>query len=187
MKYTYQFATDYRGELRQLRRQRDKLIRDKALIKELLNNANGIELELELSKIEADIKIVGGMISSTEYALFWIESGFEQGAYEKRPITNANKQVRTQLWGEVENAPFLQQEESGDPLSEEEQALLEEVLNTLPEIERSVYISIYGKGNTQEQTAEFIGIPCGSVDYRLKRAQSLIDHQLLYGKQIALL
>lgn len=185
--YTYQIAEEYREDLRQLRRQQHDNKREIAWIEQVDKSELKYYQQDRLDELKADNKIISGMISSTEYALFWIESGHEQAAYEKRPITNANKKIRTQLWGEIEHAPFIDQEESERELSEEEQVLIDEVLESLPDIERDVYVSIYGKGNTHEQTAQFVGIPRSSITYRLNRAQKLIDHQLLYGKQTALL
>lgn len=186
MKYTYEIAKEYRQDLKALRSQHNTLLRKKALLKELKSNVDDFALYTDYFEknkvVEADLKIVGEMISSTEYALFWIESGHERMPFEKRPITNLSKAQRTQQWGEIEHAKALYSEPHSE-VSEWELAFIDDILSVLSERERDCYISVFGKLNTQEETAELLGIGKNSVKSYISRARKKIDHQLLYGHQ----
>lgn len=179
MKYTYDIASEYRTELQQLRRQHMATKREIAWLREL------DEYGERLSELEADLKVISGMISSTEYALFWIESGHERMQGEKRPITNLSKKKRTQLWGNIEHSNYLSLEEPRE-LSSEELALIDHVMGALSQEERDAYMSIYGKGNSYAETAEYLGVARSTVQRYIERAKKKIDHQLLYGTQMQL-
>lgn len=179
MKYTYDISSEYREELKQLRRQHMAVKREVAWLRET------DEYVERLSQLEADLKIISGMISSTEYSLFWIESGHERMQGEKRPITNLSKKKRTQLWGNIEHSSYLSLEEPRE-LSGEELAFLDNVMGALSQEERDAYISIYGKGNSYAETAEFLGVARSTVQRYIERAKKKIDHQLLYGAQLQL-
>lgn len=185
MKYTYDIAKEYREDLRSLNRERFMKNREKEFLKEVKQEERTIEQMERLDELEADIRLIGGMISSTEYALFWIESGHERMAGEKRPITNKSKEQRTQLWGEIEHAKAIANE-SPVELSPEKLQFVEDTLSTLSTREREAYISVYGKGNTQEETAEYLGVSRNAVKMYIGRARAKIDVQLLYGQQTVL-
>lgn len=184
MKYTYDIASEYREDLKRLNS--DKFVRDRerAFLKEIEDLS--IEQIERLSEVEAEISLVNGMISSTEYALFWIESGHERMLGEKRPISNQSKKKRTQLWGNIEHSQYLSYEAPRE-LVREELELLDDMMRALSEREREVYLSVHGKSNTQEQTAEYLGIQTGTVKKYLDRARAKIDRELKYGSQGSLI
>lgn len=180
VKYTYDIASEYREDLKRLSKEKFARDRERAFLKEVEDLSNeGIE---RMSEVEAEISLISGMISSTEYALFWIESGHERMAGEKRPITNQSKKKRTQLWGNIEHSQYLSYEAPRE-LTREELELIDDMMRALSEREREVYLSVYGKGNTQEQTGEYLGIQTGTVKKYLDRARAKIDRELKYGSQ----
>lgn len=184
MKYTYQYADDYREELKQLRVQQFQLKRRVEQLKELLDHeTEEIELDEYLEEkqlTEVDLKIVSSMISSTEYALFWIESGYERKAFDKRPVTNRSKKQRTQLWAEIEQARAIESADDKE-LPEETKRLIREIMSVLSDRQKDVYYSIHAKGNTFEETAEYLSMTVSSVQTHLERAKKKIDRQLKYG------
>lgn len=185
MKYTYDIAKEYREDLTRLNREHFIRNRERGFLREVKQAERTIEDIERLDELEAELKQIGGMISSTEYALFWIESGHERMAGEKRPVTNQSKEQRTQLWGEIEHAKAIANEVPSQ-LSEEELQFVEDTLSTLSTREREAYVSVYGKGNTQEETAEYLGVSRNAVKMYIGRARAKIDAQLLYGQQMAL-
>ena len=158
MKYTYQIAEEYKKDLKELRK-------------------------LHVScEDDAEKTIISGMISSTEYALFWIQTGHERRPHEKRPVSNLSKEQRTQYWGEVEHSNYLVPEEPRT-LEEWEHEFIEDMLGVLTSQEKDVYIAVYGKENSYSETAEYLGITKSQVQNRIEQARKKLDHALLYGAQ----
>lgn len=183
MKYTYDIANEYREDLKRLNKEKFSRDRERAFLKEI--EYLSMDQLQRLTDLEADISQISGMISSTEYALFWIESGHERMAGEKRPITNQSKKKRTQLWGNIEHSKYLSYEAPRE-LEREELQLIDDVMRELSEVERVAYISIYGKCNTYAKTAEYMNVPRSTVQRYIERAKKKIDHELLYGAQLQL-
>lgn len=183
MKYTYDIANEYREDLKRLNNEKFAKDRERAFLKEIEDLS--IKQFERLSEIEANISLIGGMISSTEYSLFWIESGHERMAGEKRPVTNLSKKKRTQLWGNIEHSKYLSYEAPRE-LEREELELIDDVMRELSEVEREAYISIYGRCNTYAETAEYMNVPRSTVQRYIERAKKKIDHELLYGAQLQL-
>lgn len=160
------YASDYREELKRLRKQQDSY-------KKRLST---IRSTSERNRLENEIKIINGMISSTEYSLFWIEVGHERKAGEKRPITNLSKEKRTQLWGDIEHSKRLSSE-APRTLTEVEKELIDCVLGLMTEDEREAYVSIYGKGNTYAETAEYMNVARSTVQRYIERAVKKVENQ----------
>lgn len=145
-------------------------------IKEYKDDLKRLRKELNKDHSESDYKTIREMISSTEYSLFWVEVGHERKAGEKRSITNLSKEKRTQLWGDIEHSKRLSSE-TPRTITEVEKELIDCVLGLMTEDEREAYVSIYGKGNTYAETAEYMNVARSTVQRYIERAVKKVGSQ----------
>lgn len=149
-------------------------------IKEYKDDLKRLRKELNKVRSEAEYKTIREMISSTEYALFWIENGRERKFGDKYSVTRMSKDRRTEFWGNIEWAKAVAPENPRE-LTKEEQELSNIIINLLSDREKEVFMSVCGKGNTQEQAAEYLGIQTGTLKKYLDRARNKVLKEIQYG------
>ncbi|MFS7490247.1 sigma factor-like helix-turn-helix DNA-binding protein [Carnobacterium maltaromaticum] len=161
------------------------------LVIEYKEGLKDLKLERELIKINDehsdDLRLLGGMISDMEHAIEWLETAREPGT--RRTISNRSRYQRTSLWGDIEHLSLMKYEADNNkvPLTESDIKMIDDVLETMPASERAVYVAIEGKGLTQTETAEYLGISTNAVKSYIKRARSKVKKQMEKGCQINLL
>lgn len=151
-------------------------------VKEYQKDLKELRRRHKASEDDGKKTVLSGMISSTEYAMFWIESGHERRPGETYSVTKLSKSQRTQLWGQIEHAPMIELDKPVK-VSVDLENKLNDILSVLSEREREVYLSIVVALNTQEETAEIIGVERGTVKKYLDRAREKITQQVTYGYQ----
>lgn len=149
-------------------------------IKEYKDDLKRLRKELNKKRSESEYKTIREMISSTEYALFWIENGRERKFGDKYSVTRMSKEKRTESWGNIEWAKAVTPETPKE-LTKEEQELSNIIISLLSEREKEVYLSVYGHSNTREQTAEYLGIQTGTLKKYLDRARNKVLKEIQYG------
>lgn len=139
----------------------------------------------DLKKNETDKSVVGSMISSTEYSLYWIETGFERPLVDNSP-TKLSKGKREQLWGEIEHAKGIEQgvwdihswEESEEDVLTEKQTDrmidVDSIMSKFSNQELNVFYLRHQALFEVENIAEELGITEKAVEKTLERINGKI-------------
>lgn len=177
---------EYRRDLKLLRKQHRTITSKR--YKTVLNGKK-IVVDDRSSIEKHDQKILAEAISSTEYALFWLENGHEK-QWDESNVTNLSKDQRTQLWGDLEAleayCDIKIQDDNKRELSTEEKEVINEVWESLDNIEKEVFYSIYGLMNTQEQTAEYLHMSERMIKYSVQKIKNKINYYNNVGLQMSL-
>lgn len=178
--------SEYKEGLRLLRKQHRSITskRYKTIVdgkKTTIDDRTSIEMH--------DQKILAEAISSTEYALFWLQNGHEK-QWDEANVTDLSKDQRTQLWGDLEAleayCDIKLQDDNKRELTPEEKEIVNEVWESLNHLEKEVFYSIYGLLNTQEQTADYLHISERMVKYSVQKIKNKIDYYNNVGLQMSL-
>ncbi|WP_375179922.1 sigma factor-like helix-turn-helix DNA-binding protein [Enterococcus rotai] len=133
------------------------------------------------------------IISSTKYALYWLEHGIErpldQEAAKKIPkhrrakyITNMDK-VSYDVYLNQYEAPV---ENVFSETKEEQLDQLREIISMLSNRESDLFYYIHTVGLTYGEVAEEMGIEVGTVKSMSQRIKNKIEAYFKYGHQISL-
>lgn len=139
------------------------------------------------------------IISSTKYALYWLENGFEQ-PYEADRIKGISRCKREQLWGKIEMIEFRGIKSQMELSFEDHERIeterhgkkgqleqLKEILSVLSEREKELFELKHTAILTEEECAEKMGIALGTVKSMSQRIRDKIDSYFEYGHQMDLL
>lgn len=142
------------------------------------------------AKDESEQKILGNMIGSTEYALFWLINRHERRAGESYKENRLSYRQRTQFWGDLEEAinyhNITQTPEAEKQPVDTFSMAVEDFLSLLSEREREAYLLTKTALYTHDEAAEQMGISKGSVDQYISRAKEKIENAKSYGLQTSL-
>lgn len=188
----------YREDLKVLRRQHQQIAAKRKLIKIKVLGKECQKIEDQRTDDERNQqKILASMISSTEYALYWLETGNEK----KAESLNASipKRVREQLWADVDecikwqskkNANQLFRKDSEDQIQNKEKELkleqVNEILSVFSEREKELFLLRHTVMMSEEECAQKMGIAVGTVKSMSQRIRDKIDRYFEYGHQISL-
>lgn len=185
----------YRQDLKNLRKQLNPIQRKRYKIIE-----NGKEKTIDDRTDEEKIQasLLSQMISSTEYALFWLENGYPKPAELKK----ANKKRKTQLWGSIDD--LVQQKISKSDLlhlwvndNQKEDNILstekseniqqvKEILAILSKQEREYFLLKHQAMMSNKECAEKMGIKEGTVKSMSQRIRTKIENYFIQPTQTAL-
>lgn len=162
---------EYKNDLKELR-QNHKTITD-------------IDKDVRSSDDERDKSIIAGAITSTEYALFWIENSFE------RPVINSpskpSKGNREQLWGNVEHSKGIEQgvcdtyfweDSENSALTDKQLDMLQDattILNSFSNQELTVFLHKFQDLMEVEEIAIITGLTEKAVYKTVERITTKID------------
>ncbi|WP_413524040.1 hypothetical protein [Carnobacterium divergens] len=142
-----------------------------------------IEFRNDYQYYKARAKELGSIISSSEYSIQWLLDAKEPG--NRREIGRRSRYQRTELWGEIEAAALKNYRDSDlESLTTEDKKMLEEILSCLSAREYEAYVSIFGKGNSYQETANFMSISKSTVQTLINRSNKKIEGILVYGAKI---
>ncbi|MBP1040381.1 hypothetical protein I6N95_05070 [Vagococcus sp. BWB3-3] len=125
----------------------------------------------------SDVSKINSIISSTEYSLFWLETGKEKRAGERRETRDSYDQ-RTTLRERIEDVEKNHRILSSHGVSGPVKLFIDEVMSQLSDRQRECYESVYLKGNTFDQTAKYLQISKGTVSTYIERADKKIQQYL---------
>lgn len=185
----------YRRDLKNLRKQLNPIQSKRYKIIE-----NGKEKTIDDRTDEEKIQasLLSQMISSTEYALFWLENGYPKPAELKK----VNKKRKTQLWGSIDD--LVQQKISKSDLlhlwvndNKKENEIMpikksehiqqvKEILAILSKQEREYFLLKHQAMMSNKECAEKMGIKEGTVKSMSQRIRTKIENYFIQPTQTAL-
>lgn len=144
-----------------------------------------VEFRNDYQYYKARAKELGSIISSSEYSIQWLRDAKEPG--NRREIGRRSRYQRTELWGEIEAAALKNYRDSDlENLRNEDKKVLEEILSCLSPREYESYVSIFGKGNSYQETADYMQLSRSSVQTLINRSIQKINEVIKYGANTSL-
>ena len=127
---------------------------------------------------------LSSIISSSQFSIDWLKQGFE-------PRTKVSKlpyKQREVIVSDVDQALIYLNTTKDQyiELTAEEKKELDDYLNILTPREKDVFLSIRGKGNTYQATADYLGISESATGEYMRRARQKIEKAVDEGVQTAL-
>lgn len=180
---------EYRRDLKDLKRQHNAITSKRYTykVKDHSKEVSKIHDDRTAEELSAQ-KTLAEAIDSTEYALFWLINGHER-RFDEKGITDLSKEQRTQYWGDIKELEsyykLTNEVVEVRELTDDEQQVLTEVLGLLDMTEKDVFISIYAKQNTEEETANYLNMTKSAVKYYKKRVQKKIYDYNNIGYQLS--
>lgn len=190
----------YRQDLRQLRKQHKAIASKRQIVRQKILGKNHDYLMDDRTDTEKrDQRILAEMISSTEYALFWIQTGNEH-PYDKPSRSSLPKHKRDQLWASMDD--LIQLRAGKDPAAEiwndyerhgaldkqkeERLAQTKEVISTLSPREQELFHLRYAVMLSESEAAEKMGVELGTVKAMAQRIREKIERYFKLGYQMSL-
>lgn len=182
--------SSYQNDLRCLRKQHKKIALKYKVEKNKVLGKERQTIDDQRTETEKiDQKIIASMISSTEYALWWLENGHEK-PMTKESFQKMNKKKRTQLWGnmddliqyrDVKSAELLEwerreREEEKDLEKHEKLIQMKEILSILSTREKDFFCLRYQAILTEEECAEKMNLELGTVKSMAHRIRKKISY-----------
>ena len=174
-KFADEIENEYRDGLKQLNILHESL-------KSELNCTSCKEIKIRLDN---EMKVIRSMISDMQYAIDWLVHAVEPG--NRREISRRSRYQRTQYWSDMDLLSFnIIRDDCIDQISDEDKKVLDEFLGLLTDREHDALISVIGKNNTYEETAEYMGISRSSVQVLVNRAMEKLGRGVDGGTQVSL-
>ncbi|MGG1554979.1 sigma-70 family RNA polymerase sigma factor [Paenibacillus ferrarius] len=137
-----------------------------------------LEIQDELSKLQAERRIINEMISDCEWTIEWLETGRRPG--NKRGIERRAAYQREKLMDPVRMQAYVTRSSAGSPanLSDWQRFQINDALSRLSERERECYVLAHGECFSYSEIAGMLGVSKGSVEVYVTRAQKKISDDL---------
>jgi len=159
-----------------------------SLVKEC-ENAQQWDLSFEFKGMYEEYreraKELSSVISSSQYSIQWLRTGFEPQSGGTAKLPNIYKEVRVSDVDQALTYLNLLKTEYQE-MTEDQLIELDAFLNTLSPREKETFVSIRGKGNTYEETAAYLGVTKSAVQTYLKRAEKKVWRHVKEGVQTSL-
>ncbi|MEG0286005.1 MAG: sigma factor-like helix-turn-helix DNA-binding protein [Vagococcus sp.] len=190
-KYADELEQEYRNDLKGVRRRLEFLKKKESYLSKLKKDCEEqgkwkkipIIVE-ERADARKRIKILGEVVSSSMYSIEWLRDAKEPGA--RREISRRSRYQRTVYWSDMDRQTFNEFRGGYDNLTDDDLLKLKEFMTELTDREKDVVVSVVGKGNSYQETADFIGISKSSVRTYLDRGMNKINIALTRGSQTTL-
>ena len=152
------------------------------MIEKTIDNRTDIEI--------VDQRILSDMINDCEYALFWLENGYEE-PYDEEDFRKLSKSKREQLWANIDDAVCfygvsVTTDDQPTKDKTEQHEMLLEVLSTLSPRELELFKLKHECLLTEAECAKAMEISLGTVKSMSQRIRTKIDEYFNYGFQIEL-
>lgn len=159
-------------------------------IKEYERDLRNLRRRLSNAEDDHERSILGSMIGSTEYALFWLRNRHERLPGETYKENKLNYMQRTQLWGNVDHAVCYHNVDVSNkahlaPCDTFSMAV-EDFLSLLSKREREAFLLTKSALYTHEEAAEAMNVSLGTVKQYTSRAKEKIENAKKYGMQVTL-
>lgn len=191
-KFADELEREYRDDLKQIKRRleraKERLDYLSNYKKECENQKKWDEMERirdERLELKEEIRILGSILSSSMYSIEWLRDAREPG--RRREISRQSRYQRTQHWSDMDIAMFNKfRSEEPEELSEEELRKLDDYMRELTQNEKDAIYSVIGKGNSYQETADFMGVSRSTVQSYVNRGMEKINNAMNYGAQMSL-
>lgn len=191
-KFADELEREYRDDLKQIKRRLERAKERLAYLsnykKECENQKKWDEMKRirdERLELKEEIRILGSIVSSSMYSIEWLRDAREPG--RRREISRQSRYQRTQHWSDMDIAVFNKfRSEEPEELSEEELRKLNDYLRELTQNEKDAIYSVIGKGNSYQETADFMGVSRSTVQSYVNRGMEKINNAMNYGAQTSL-
>lgn len=191
-KFADELEREYRDDLKQIKRRleraKERLTYLSNYKKECENQKKWDEMERirdERLELKEEIRILGSIVSSSMYSIEWLRDAREPG--RRREISRQSRYQRTQHWSDMDIAMFNKfRSEEPEELSEEELRKLDDYMRELTQNEKDAIYSVIGKGNSYQETADFMGVSRSTVQSYVNRGMEKINNAMNYGAQTSL-
>lgn len=185
---------EYKKDLKALRKQHQQILSKRYRVPITKNGRVVHQLIDERTPQDiADQKVIAEAISTTEYALFWLETGREKPFDEEqaKKIPKHRRAVKVADIDVMSYQVYLQNvekpvEEIVSPKKKEMLIQLREVKSLLSSKELALFQLIHVDLCTYGEAAKKMGIAVGTVKSMSQRIKNKIDHYFEYGHQIDL-
>lgn len=191
-KFADELEREYRDDLKQIKRHLERAKERMTYLsnykKECENQKKWDEMERirdERLELKEEIRILGSIVSSSMYSIEWLRDAREPG--RRREISRQSRYQRTQHWSDMDIAMFNKfRSEEPEELSEEELRKLDDYMRELTQNEKDAIYSVVGKGNSYQETADFMGVSRSTVQSYVNRGMEKINNAMNYGAQTSL-
>ncbi|MGM0234170.1 RNA polymerase sigma-70 factor, ECF subfamily [Enterococcus sp. AZ094] len=176
----------YKNDIKAIRKQIKMIQRKKTVALEAQNQDTVVDMRAVQDK--QDLTILNEMLSSTQYALWWLKNGHEK-PQSLQEITKQNKNKRTQLWGDIDGAvkhhgvkssrelDFLASLNKEEKNWEKQERLIQikEIMSVLSPREKEYFLLKNEAILTEEECAEKMNIEIGTIKSMAQRIRNKIE------------
>lgn len=176
----------YKDDIKAIRKQIEMIQKKKMVALEVQNQENLVDMRTAQDK--QDLTTLTEILSSTQYALWWLKNGHEK-PQSLQGIAKQNQKKRTQLWGDIDGAiqhhgvkssrelDFLASlKEEGKNWEKQERLIqIKEVLAILSPREKEFFLLKHEAILTEEECAEKMHVELGTVKSMAQRIRNKIE------------
>lgn len=177
---------DYKDDIKAIRKQIKMIQKKKAVA---LDDKNQDKLvDMWTAQDKQDLTTLNGMLSSTQYALWWLKNGYER-PQSLQDMAKQNQKKRTQLWGDIDGAiqhhgvkssrelDFLASLKEEEKHWEKQERLIQikEILAILSPREKEFFLLKHEAILTEEECAEKMNVELGTVKSMGQRIRNKIE------------
>lgn len=187
----------YKEDIKAIRKQIKMIQKKKTVVLDVQNQDKLVDLRTAQDK--QDLTTLNEMLSSTQYALWWLKNGHEK-PQSLQEIAKQNQKNRTQLWGDIDGAiqhhgvkssrelDFLAslKEEEKHCENKERLTQIKEILAILSPREKEFFLLKNEAILTEEECAEKMNIELGTVKSMAQRIRNKIEFYFENPYQITL-
>ena len=176
----------YKDDIKAIRKQIKKIQRKKIVVLDVQNQEKLVDMRTAQDK--QDLTTLNEILSSTQYALWWLKNGHEK-PQSLQEIAKQNQKKRTQLWGDIDGAiqhhgvkssrelDFLASLKEGEKNWEKQERLIQikEILEILSPREKEFFLLKNEALLTEEECAEKMNVALGTVKSMSQRIRNKIE------------
>lgn len=175
----------YKDDIKSIRKQ-IQMIKKKTVMEDSQNENKFVYTSTARDK--QDLTVLNEMLSSTQYALWWIKNGYEK-PHSLQEMAKQNQKKRTQLWGDIDGAMQYHGVKTAKELdfmasvTNEKQNLekqehltqIKEILSILSPREKEFFLLKHEAILTEEECAEKMKIEIGTIKSMAQRIRNKIE------------
>ena len=134
--------------------------------------------KVKAQELKLQMQEIGPIISSSQFSIQWLKRGHEPKS--GNPVSKLNYTQRTVTISDTDQVLNYMNTIKHDfkEMDQEQLFDMRQRMHKLTNREYDVYVSIKGKGNTFEETAEYMAISKSSVQEYFKRAENKLEMML---------
>lgn len=190
-KFADELEEEYRRDLKHIKQRLQHLKSKQSKLKEYKSECEEIgkwdeipKIIEGLSELKETIRILGSVVSSSNYSIEWLRDAREPGA--QREISSRSRFQRTQLWSDMDAVIMNKFRFEQEELTDEDLQKLDDFMATLTDKEKDAINSVVAKGNSYQETADFMGVSRSTVQSYVNRGMQKINNSIENGAQISL-
>ena len=118
------------------------------------------------------------------YSIEWLRDAKEPGA--RREISNRSRYQRTQLSSNMDLVVVNKFRFDSEDLTGEDLKKLDDYMSCLTDREKEAINSVVAKGNSYQETADYMGVSRSTVQSYVNRGMEKLNKSLISGAQTSL-